>query len=356
MSNWEFRRKQLMQVLQVDIEWVHLEGAPFDSLYDRVATHSMEWAMGGTVYYPLQKTESGWKGFAIPEIRLTRAERELISLFLYENGQKHTAVDESEATFSWGASMKEWILNQDPDSEAPDGLNKIQALYSNQEEVIPVLLASHGENSISAVYKDAFELFQTFYERETVLIPLSSNEWLLLLDTDLLTENTEELKIQAIESIGEALNEVMISELAEHLNIVLHTPAQWTSLPAAYQELLLQLRIGKTYMPNRTVYTPKGLMVEHMLETLDPSIKRFWKSLLPNLFEAFNEKEIRQTIHHFFENDGKLTETAKELYIHRNTLLYRLDKFKQETGWDVRKFSHAMLVRLALMMYISSTK
>jgi sugar diacid utilization regulator len=356
MPNWEHRRKQLMQVLQAEVEWVHLDGVPFASLRDPIAPHSMGWEREGTVYYPLEPTESGWKAFAIPEINLSRAERELISLFLYEKEPIHTEDEPSEGSFSWGPPMKDWILREDSDSQVPDCLKALQALYSDSEKVIPILLASHGEHSISAVYKDASELFQSFYERETVLIPLSANEWLLLLDSELLTENTEELVIQAMESLGEVLHEVIISELAEHLNIVLNTPVNWTGLPAAYRKLSLQLRIGKTYLPDQSVYTPKGLMVEQMLESLDPSMKAAWISLLPNLFEAFKDTEMRQTIRHFFENDAKLTETAKVLYIHRNTLLYRLDKFKQETGWDIRKFSHAMLVKLALMMYISSTK
>lgn len=46
-----------------------------------------------------------------------------------------------------------------------------------------------------------------------------------------------------------------------------------------------------------------------------------------------------------------MSETAKKLYIHRNTLLYRLDKFKNETGLDVRTFHDAVLVKLALVLY-----
>jgi len=49
--------------------------------------------------------------------------------------------------------------------------------------------------------------------------------------------------------------------------------------------------------------------------------------------------------------DCNVSETAKKLYIHRNTLLYRLDKFKQETGLDVRTFNDAVLVKIALLLY-----
>ncbi|CRF29116.1 transcriptional regulator%2C CdaR [Mycobacterium tuberculosis] len=63
------------------------------------------------------------------------------------------------------------------------------------------------------------------------------------------------------------------------------------------------------------------------------------------------DPETMTTLEHFFQLDCNVSETAKKLYIHRNTLLYRLDKFKQETGLDVRTFHHAVLVKIAMLLY-----
>jgi len=63
------------------------------------------------------------------------------------------------------------------------------------------------------------------------------------------------------------------------------------------------------------------------------------------------DEEIRTTLETFFALDCNVSETAKRLYIHRNTLLYRMDKFKQETGLDVRTFNDAVLVKLELLLY-----
>jgi len=63
------------------------------------------------------------------------------------------------------------------------------------------------------------------------------------------------------------------------------------------------------------------------------------------------DPETLATLEIFFEQDCSVSETAKQLYIHRNTLLYRLDKFKQETGLDVRTFRDAVLVRIAISLY-----
>ncbi|MNC73523.1 Purine catabolism regulatory protein [compost metagenome] len=63
------------------------------------------------------------------------------------------------------------------------------------------------------------------------------------------------------------------------------------------------------------------------------------------------DQEMLSTLENFFALDCNVSETAKKLYIHRNTLLYRLDKFKQETGKDVRTFNDAVLVKTALLLY-----
>jgi DNA-binding PucR family transcriptional regulator len=63
------------------------------------------------------------------------------------------------------------------------------------------------------------------------------------------------------------------------------------------------------------------------------------------------DAETQTTLEQFFALDCNVSETAKKLYVHRNTLLYRLDKFKNETGLDVRTFSDAVLVRIALLLY-----
>jgi DNA-binding PucR family transcriptional regulator len=63
------------------------------------------------------------------------------------------------------------------------------------------------------------------------------------------------------------------------------------------------------------------------------------------------DTEMYLLLEQFFTHDCNVSETAKSLYVHRNTLLYRLDKFKQETGLDVRNFNDAVLVQVALLLY-----
>ena len=71
--------------------------------------------------------------------------------------------------------------------------------------------------------------------------------------------------------------------------------------------------------------------------------------------EQFDEETL-QTINKFFENSLNVSETSRQLYIHRNTLVYRLDKLQKTTGLDLRVFEDAITFKIALMVvkYMSS--
>lgn len=67
-------------------------------------------------------------------------------------------------------------------------------------------------------------------------------------------------------------------------------------------------------------------------------------------FNAFLDNEIIRTIDSLFENNLNLTETSKKIFIHRNTLLYRIERIKQITGYDLRKFSDAIIFKIAWVL------
>ena len=68
------------------------------------------------------------------------------------------------------------------------------------------------------------------------------------------------------------------------------------------------------------------------------------------------DRETLQTIHSFFDNNLNVSETSRKLFVHRNTLVYRLEKIKKITGLDLREFDHAITFKVALMVkkYLSS--
>ncbi len=74
-----------------------------------------------------------------------------------------------------------------------------------------------------------------------------------------------------------------------------------------------------------------------------------------NPIEALDDDTL-ETINRFFENNLNVSETSRKLYVHRNTLVYRLEKIKKLTGLDLREFDHAIVFKVAMMvkMYLDS--
>lgn len=68
------------------------------------------------------------------------------------------------------------------------------------------------------------------------------------------------------------------------------------------------------------------------------------------------DNEIVNTIEQFFNNDLNISETAKNLYVHRNTLIYRLDKISRETGYDIRNFKEAALFLITFLIWKESRR
>ena len=69
-----------------------------------------------------------------------------------------------------------------------------------------------------------------------------------------------------------------------------------------------------------------------------------------------HDEDTLETINKFFENNLNVSETSRKLYVHRNTLVYRLEKIKKITGLDLREFDHAIVFKIALMVkkYLSA--
>lgn len=123
------------------------------------------------------------------------------------------------------------------------------------------------------------------------------------------------------------------------------------ALAESYEEALVAMRTGARFHPSRAVHVYRALVIERFLQEVPP---RTLKAYHAHLFGSRNDKllneEMRQTIDRFFECDLNLSEAARRLYIHRNTLVYRLDKLQKAVGLDLRRFDDAVIYKLLYMM------
>ena len=119
----------------------------------------------------------------------------------------------------------------------------------------------------------------------------------------------------------------------------------------SYKEAKLALDVGKIFFSERSVIAYSALGIGRLIYQLPiPLCKMFIREIFDNKSPDDFDEETLTTINKFFENNLNVSETSRQLYIHRNTLVYRLDKLQKSTGLDLRVFEDAITFKIALMV------
>ena len=141
-----------------------------------------------------------------------------------------------------------------------------------------------------------------------------------------------ELHVQTVIGIGTAANH--LRELADR-----------------YKEAQVAIEVGKVFENEKPVIHYDNLGIGRIIYQLPTTLCEMFLSeaFKKNPIEALDEDTL-DTINRFFENNLNVSETARKLYVHRNTLVYRLEKVKKITGLDLREFEDAILFKVAVMV------
>ncbi len=119
----------------------------------------------------------------------------------------------------------------------------------------------------------------------------------------------------------------------------------------SYKEARMALDVGKIFFEERDVIAYSTLGIGRLIYQLPiPLCKMFIKEIFDGKSPDDFDEETLTTINKFFENSLNVSETSRQLYIHRNTLVYRLDKLQKYTGLDLRVFEDAITFKIALMV------
>lgn len=119
----------------------------------------------------------------------------------------------------------------------------------------------------------------------------------------------------------------------------------------SYKEARMALDVGKIFFEGQDVIAYSQLGIGRLIYQLPiPLCKMFIKEIFGGKSPDDFDEEILTTINKFFENSLNVSETSRQLYIHRNTLVYRLDKLQKSTGLDLRVFEDAITFKIALMV------
>ena len=119
----------------------------------------------------------------------------------------------------------------------------------------------------------------------------------------------------------------------------------------SYKEAKLALDVGKIFFDEKEVIAYSALGIGRLIYQLPiPLCKMFIREIFEGKSPDEFDEETLTTINKFFENSLNVSETSRQLYIHRNTLVYRLDKLQKSTGLDLRVFEDAITFKIALMV------
>lgn len=294
------------------------------------------------------------------EKQLTLSEQQLIRMLTKpefeedEQSYKGTPHHEMQA-IKLGKWLQAQIEAKNHNASIPDELLVSRQLYN---EMIPILLVTDSQSAKSSTYQELDKLIKSFLSNDVIVVPINNGEWIIfgpasLLRDDEFADEEEQDSIETIlANLAYGLQELLANEWIWESHLAISYPViPAKQIVAKVQMLRETIQIGRRFHEGTNIHLLWDLQLERLLHAI-PDVERE-KYLEQSLKRAdlFVEAEMMFTLETFFSLDCNVSETAKKLYIHRNTLLYRLDKLKQETGLDVRLFRDAVLVKIILLLY-----
>lgn len=180
-------------------------------------------------------------------------------------------------------------------------------------------------------------------QRQDVLIPLDDHRAALVRDLAR-SEGPSDLA-----DFAGALRETFLEEAGREVHIGIGGSGVPPAESCAQAQRALEL--GLRYDDTRGIWSWQRLVAERMLDELPPDKAEAYTELIFNRKTARAlDEELLNTAEAFLRNNLNLSDTARQLFIHRSTLMYRLDKLQRATGLDLRLFDDAMVFRLLLRL------
>lgn len=284
-------------------------------------------------------------------------------------------------------------------------------IYDEQNLEYIVICASNGENSylvgkmaafqiqsLAVAYKERFDkdnfiknllldnllLVDIYGYAKRLHIPLDANRVVLLVDNSfnkdmdclsiikeaftgnkhdfvsavdeknvvIIKEITEDNFEKEIDNVSSMILKLLSKEGAKNVRISYGTQvSEIKDVSRSYKEAKMALDVGGIFFEERNIIAYSELGIGRLIYQLPiPLCKMFIKEIFDGINPEDFDDETIITIKKFFENSLNVSETSRQLFIHRNTLVYRLDKIQKTTGLDLRVFEDAITFRIALMV------
>lgn len=195
---------------------------------------------------------------------------------------------------------------------------------------------------------NALEIVRTLFAQRTRDFITAVDEKSIIVVREVKKNETKEDLDNTAYMILDMLNtEAMIAAKIAYGNVV----DEIRDVSRSYKEAQMALDVGKIFYSDKNVIAYSSLGIGRLIYQLPmPLCQMFIKEIFDDRSPDDFDEETLSTINKFFENSLNVSETSRQLFIHRNTLVYRLDKLQKSTGLDLRQFDDAITFKIALMV------
>ena len=228
-----------------------------------------------------------------------------------------------------------------------DMYNKAQKLHIEQARRMVYVIEVEGKNdsvimeTVKGLFSDKNKDFVTEVDEQNVI---------------LVKDATELGSEEEAENIARMIVDTLHAEAMVRVRVGYGTAVdKLQDIPKSYQEAKMALEVGNIFYVESETISYARLGIGRLIYQLPMSLCEMF------IAEIFGERkldlddETLVTIQKFFENNLNISETARQLYVHRNTLVYRLERLQKMIGLDIRKFEDAMTFKIAMMVIAHMT-
>ena len=195
---------------------------------------------------------------------------------------------------------------------------------------------------------NARELLKTLFATRTRDFITAVDERSIIL----IHELREDEDYEEVEQVANMMKDMLNSEAMATVRISYGTIVnEIKQVSKSYKEAKMALDVGKIFYSEKRIIAYNTLGIGRLIYQLPISLcEMFMHEVFGDNVPDSLDEETLTTINKFFENNLNVSETSRQLYVHRNTLVYRLEKLQKSTGLDIRKFDDALTFKIALMV------
>lgn len=221
---------------------------------------------------------------------------------------------------------------------------KSKELRFNTEDIRVVFLIRFSEKTDALPYDIVQNIFPD--KNKDYVISVSES------DIVLVKEIKNPAETRKTEKTARSIADTINAEFFTKVSIGIGTAVDnIKDLARSYKEAQVALEVGKVFDTEKNIVSYENLGIGRLIYQLPTTLcEMFLQEVFRNGSLDSLDRETLMTIQCFFENNLNVSETSRKLFVHRNTLVYRLEKIRKLTGLDLREFDHAITFKVALMV------